>query len=98
MFRVGCLRGDGTDRTARSLCLPSRTAWTDERLNSKPEVQLSVIKVSRFLVISWLAGPFGWFSQPPGVQAYKLAETPINITDSTNATVVREATVVQSCF
>ncbi|CAE7327735.1 unnamed protein product [Symbiodinium microadriaticum] len=49
-----------------------------------------MIQVSRFLVISWLAGPFGWFSQPPGVQAYKLAETPINITDSTNATVVRE--------
>jgi len=49
-----------------------------------------MIQVSRFLVITWLAGPLGWLAGGPCVQAYKLAETPINITNSNDSTVVRE--------
>ncbi|CAE7320390.1 unnamed protein product [Symbiodinium sp. CCMP2592] len=49
-----------------------------------------MIQVSRFLVITWLVGPLGWLAGGPCVQAYKLAETPINITNSNDSTVVRE--------
>ena len=63
---------------------------------TRSSVQFSEIKVSRFLVITWLAGPLGWLAGGPCVQAYKLAETPINITNSNDSTVVREAAVVQN--
>ncbi|CAE7868826.1 unnamed protein product, partial [Symbiodinium necroappetens] len=42
--------------------------------------------VSRFLVIAWVVGPLGWLSGCPGVQSYKLSETPINLTNSDNPT------------
>ncbi|CAE7899170.1 hypothetical protein AK812_SmicGene17375 [Symbiodinium microadriaticum] len=42
----------------------------------------SMMQVSRFLVIAWVVGPLGPLSGCPGVQSYKLSETPINLTNS----------------
>ncbi|CAE7367409.1 unnamed protein product [Symbiodinium sp. CCMP2592] len=55
-----------------------------------PFVQWSLSKVCHFLVISCLLGPLGWLSQPPGVQAYKITEPPISITDSKDPTPARK--------
>ncbi|CAE7301276.1 unnamed protein product [Symbiodinium sp. CCMP2592] len=56
----------------------------------KPRGCVGMIQVSHLLVITWLAGPLGWLSGRPGVQAYKLFEPPINITNSKDPTVARE--------
>ena len=47
--------------------------------------------MSRFLVIAWVVGPLGWLSGCPGVQSYKLSETPINLTNSDNPTDAEKA-------
>ena len=56
---------------------------------------VSTRQVSRFLVIAWVVGPLGWLSGRPGVQSYKLSETPIispiNLTNSDDPTVAEKA-------
>ena len=52
---------------------------------------VSTRQVSRFLVIAWVVGPLGPLSGCPGVQSYKLSETPINLTNSEDPSVVEEA-------
>ena len=47
--------------------------------------------MTRFLVLAWCVGPLGWLSGHSGVQAYKLSESPINITNSQDPTVAQEA-------
>ncbi|CAE7886089.1 unnamed protein product [Symbiodinium microadriaticum] len=59
-----------------------------------PAASLSMLQVSRFLVIAWVVGPLGWLSGRPGVQSYKLSETPIispiNLTNSDDPTVAEK--------
>ena len=42
-------------------------------------------------MISWVVGPLVWLAGCPGVQSYKLSETPINLTNSNDPTVAAKA-------
>ncbi|CAE7451379.1 pol [Symbiodinium sp. CCMP2456] len=49
-----------------------------------------MVQVTRFLVLAWWVWPLGWLSGHSGVQAYKLSESPINITNSQDPTVAQK--------